>query len=157
VHDHSGSTYASISFHAILNQVVERVGVDYYDGEPFFTNNWKSQAVGDSHKGPLITGGNPFSRNIKNAKRTHQRQTTTTARLTPTAQQAAGPSTPSGENPPLSRAGRPLGRNNASLEGWTPPRAKLCLARGLDATSGGTPPRSRAGCPLGPNSALLEV
>jgi hypothetical protein len=24
---------------------VERVGVDYYGGEPFFTNNWKSQAV----------------------------------------------------------------------------------------------------------------
>jgi hypothetical protein len=45
VQDHSGSTYASISFHAILNQVVERVGVDYYGGEPFFTNNWKSQAI----------------------------------------------------------------------------------------------------------------
>jgi hypothetical protein len=42
--DHSGSTHASISFRAILNQVVERVGVDYYGGEPFFTNNWKCQA-----------------------------------------------------------------------------------------------------------------
>jgi hypothetical protein len=29
----------------ILNQVVERVGVDYYGGEPFSTNNWKSQAI----------------------------------------------------------------------------------------------------------------
>jgi hypothetical protein len=29
----------------ILNQVVERVGVDYYGGELFFTNNWKSQAI----------------------------------------------------------------------------------------------------------------
>jgi hypothetical protein len=45
VQDHSGSTYASISFRAILNQVVERVGVDYYGGKPFFTNNWKSQAI----------------------------------------------------------------------------------------------------------------
>jgi hypothetical protein len=45
VQDPSGSTYASISFRAILNQVVERVGVDYYGGEPFFTNNWKSQAI----------------------------------------------------------------------------------------------------------------
>jgi hypothetical protein len=45
VQDRSGSTYASISFHAILNQVVERVGVDYYGGEPFFTNNCKSQAT----------------------------------------------------------------------------------------------------------------
>jgi hypothetical protein len=24
---------------------VERVGVDYYGGEPFFTKNWKSQAI----------------------------------------------------------------------------------------------------------------
>jgi hypothetical protein len=45
VQDLSGSTYASISFRAILNQVVERVGVDYYGGEPFFINNWKSQAI----------------------------------------------------------------------------------------------------------------
>jgi hypothetical protein len=45
VQDHSGSTYASISFRAILNQVVERVGVDYYGGELFFTNNWKCQAI----------------------------------------------------------------------------------------------------------------
>jgi hypothetical protein len=45
VQDHSGSTYASISFRAILNEVVERVGVDYYGGEKFFTNNWKCQAI----------------------------------------------------------------------------------------------------------------
>jgi hypothetical protein len=45
VHDHFGSTVASISFRAILNQVVERVGVDYYGGDPFFTNKWKSQAI----------------------------------------------------------------------------------------------------------------
>jgi hypothetical protein len=45
VPDHSGSTYASVSFRAILNQVVERVGVDYYGGEPFFTNNWECQAI----------------------------------------------------------------------------------------------------------------
>jgi hypothetical protein len=45
VQDHSGSTYASISFRAILNQVVERVGMDYYGGEPFFCNNWKCQAI----------------------------------------------------------------------------------------------------------------
>jgi hypothetical protein len=24
---------------------VERVGVEYYGGEPFFTNNWKCQAI----------------------------------------------------------------------------------------------------------------
>jgi hypothetical protein len=45
VQDRFGSTYASISFRVILNQVVERVGVDYYGGEPFLTNNWKSQAI----------------------------------------------------------------------------------------------------------------
>jgi hypothetical protein len=32
---------------------------------------------------------------------------------------------------------------SSSLEGWTPPRANLRLARGLDAPSGESPPRSR--------------
>jgi hypothetical protein len=45
VQDHSSSTYASISFRPILNQVVKRVRVDYCGGKPFFTNNWKSQAI----------------------------------------------------------------------------------------------------------------
>jgi hypothetical protein len=43
VQDRSGSTYASISFRAILNPVMEGVGVNYYGGETFFTNNWKNQ------------------------------------------------------------------------------------------------------------------
>jgi hypothetical protein len=47
------------------------------------------------------------------------------------------------ESPPRSRAWHPLGRVSASLEGLTPPRAILCLARGTDAPSGGSPPRSR--------------
>jgi hypothetical protein len=37
----------------------------------------------------------------------------------------------------------PLKRKSALLEGWPPPRAKLHLARGLDAPSGESPPRSR--------------
>jgi hypothetical protein len=37
---------------------------------------------------------------------------------------------PSGETLPRSRVGCPLGRNSASLEGWTPPRAKLRLLEG---------------------------
>jgi hypothetical protein len=45
VQDRSGSTYASISFRAILNQVMKRVGMDYYGGEQLLTNNWKSQAI----------------------------------------------------------------------------------------------------------------
>jgi hypothetical protein len=45
VQDPSSSTYASISFCAILNNVVERVRVDCYGGEPFFTTNWKSQEI----------------------------------------------------------------------------------------------------------------
>jgi hypothetical protein len=53
------------------------------------------------------------------------------------------------KSPPRSRAGRPLGRISASLEGWTPPRANLRLARGLDAPSGESPPRSGAGRPSG--------
>jgi hypothetical protein len=54
------------------------------------------------------------------------------------------------------RAGRPLGWDSTSLEGRTPPRARLRLARGPDAPSGGIPPRSRAGRSLGQDSALLE-
>jgi hypothetical protein len=34
-----------LAFVRFLNQVVERVGVDYYGGEPFFTNNWKCQTI----------------------------------------------------------------------------------------------------------------
>jgi hypothetical protein len=45
--------------------------------------------------------------------------------------------------PPLLRAGRPLGRNTTSLEGWTPPRVRLRLARGICAPSGRSPHRSR--------------
>ena len=41
----SGSTYASMSFRVILNQVVARVGLDYYGGQPVFTRNWKHQAT----------------------------------------------------------------------------------------------------------------
>jgi hypothetical protein len=43
--DLSSSTYASISFRAILNQVVEKVRLNYYGGEPFFTRNWKYHAT----------------------------------------------------------------------------------------------------------------
>ena len=41
----SDSTYASMSFRAILNQVVEKVRLDYYGGEPFFTRDWKHQST----------------------------------------------------------------------------------------------------------------
>ncbi|CAN6292164.1 unnamed protein product [Urochloa humidicola] len=37
--DLSGSTYASISFRAIFNQVMERIKLDCYGGQPFFTRN----------------------------------------------------------------------------------------------------------------------
>jgi hypothetical protein len=43
---------------------------------------------------------------------------------------ARGLDAPSGETPPRSRAGRPLRRNSALLEGWMPPRAKHHLTRG---------------------------
>jgi hypothetical protein len=47
-------------------------------------------------------------------------------------------------SPPCLRAGRPFGRISTSLEGWTPPRANLHLARWLNAPSGESPPRSRS-------------
>jgi hypothetical protein len=52
------------------------------------------------------------------------------------------PRHPLGKSPPRSRVGRPLGRNFASLEGSTPPRANLRLARGRPklADSAPTPP-----------------
>jgi hypothetical protein len=76
---------------------------------------------------------------------------------------------PSSETPPRLRDPAPYYRDSASLEGWTPPQAKLHLARGLDTPSGETPPRSRTGAPRaklrltrgldapsGRNSASLE-
>jgi hypothetical protein len=80
-------------------------------------------------QGPLITGERPIFTVNKNAKRTHQQQTTTTAQLRPTAQQAAGLSTP---------------------------RAILRLARGARCYTTKTPPRSRAGRPFARDSASLE-
>jgi hypothetical protein len=47
-------------------------------------------------------------------------------------------------------------RNSVLLEGWMPPQAKLRLARGLRAPSCGTPPRSRAARTLMQDSASLE-
>jgi hypothetical protein len=82
-----------------------------------------------------------------------------TARATSTAHQAVGPHTsranlclargldaPSDESPPRSRAGRPIGRVSASLEGWTPHRASLRLARGH--------PELKAPAPTPPTRAL---
>jgi hypothetical protein len=78
---------------------------------------------------------------------------------TNTAQQAVGPSTPRAklrlargarrrntETPPRSRAGRPLGRDSASLEGYAHPRAGLRLARGSRG-SAATGPLRRAHSP----------
>jgi hypothetical protein len=56
---------------------------------------------------------------------------------------ARRPVTPSGEVPPRSEAGRPLERGPASLEGWTPPRARTRLDRELNAPLSKAPPRSR--------------
>jgi hypothetical protein len=62
------------------------------------------------------------------------------------------PGHPSGKSPPRSRGPAPYHRNSASLEGWMPPRAKLCLARGLDAPLSETPPRSGIDAPSGESS-----
>jgi hypothetical protein len=74
------------------------------------------------------------------------------AQETSAARQAAGPGTPRAnlrlargdqhrttETSPRSRAGRPLGRNSTSLEGWTPPRANLRLSRGRPELATPTP------------------
>jgi hypothetical protein len=71
--------------------------------------------------------------------------------------QVAGAHDPSNlSGPPKRSASAPLGRNSASLEGYTAIPPRLRLARGLDAPSGETSPRSRAGRPLWWDSASLE-
>jgi hypothetical protein len=122
-------------------------------------------AVGDSHKGPLIIKENPFLRKIIKTQ-----TNSPTANYTPNnyGPGDTDPGTPRAKlrlaqgarrrntkTPPRSRAGRPLGRNSASLEGWTTPRAKFRFARGLDAPSGETPPRSRTVRTLGRDSASI--
>jgi hypothetical protein len=57
---------------------------------------------------------------------------------------------PSGKSPPLSKDPTPYHQISASLEGRTPSRANLRLARGSDAPSSGSPPRSRPSRACGP-------
>jgi hypothetical protein len=52
-----------------------------------------------------------------------------------------GPVAPSGEVPPRSRVGRPLGRDSASLGGWTPP-GRPTLERGPVSIESRAPPRA---------------
>jgi hypothetical protein len=122
--------------------------------------------VGDSHRGPLITGGNPFSfannetqinsQTVNCTPRNHGLVTGAHDPDNLSGPPSGRPQHPSGETPLRPRATAPYRRNSASLEGWTPPRAKLRLARGLCAPSGKNPPRSRAGRPLERNSTSLE-
>jgi hypothetical protein len=94
-------------------------------------------------------------------------------------QSSGRPEHHSGETPPRSRGPASYHQNSSSLKGWTPPREKLCLARGrpelvahqvpnlgipraelrldpgLYTPSGGSLPRSRAMRTLGWISASL--
>jgi hypothetical protein len=71
----------------------------------------------------------------------------------PTAQQAAAPSTPSGETPPRSRAGRPLGPNSASLESYAHPLVRDSSS--LKARVGPPPPARDA--TLAPSTRALNA
>jgi hypothetical protein len=107
--------------------------------------------VGDNHKGLLTNGKKPFLQNnqtqinpqiVKHTPHNHG----------PVQGGAHGPSNlsdPSGFLP-----GHPSIRTPASLEGYTPPRAYLRLARGLHAPSGRSPPRSRPPRPLLPDQSI---
>jgi hypothetical protein len=106
-------------------------------------------------RGPLIIERNPFFTN--NKTQTNSQNVKYTSRNHGVATGGAhgpgnlsGPSSgrprhPSGKSSPRSRGPTPYHQNSASLEGWTPPQAKLRLPRGMDAPSGETLPRSRAG------------
>jgi hypothetical protein len=110
-------------------------------------------SVGDSHKGPLITGEKPIS--SQNNKNTNE-LTNCKLHLTQSRPGDRSPRPWQPQRPIKQSAPAPLGRNSASLEGPGAVLPKLRLARGLDAPSGETPPRSRAGRPLGRHSASLE-
>jgi hypothetical protein len=119
-----------------------------YDGTT--CNGW---CVGDNHKGPLIMGKTPLSKNNEN-RQTHPQTTKHTSRGHGSERRWA--------HDPKSRSGPPNGRPRYP-SGVPPPRSRarrhatgLHLARGLDAPSGESPPRSRAGRPLGRVSASLE-
>jgi hypothetical protein len=117
--------------------------------------------VGDSHKGPVINREKPISSqkiktqtNSQIVNYTSRNHGLVTGAHDP--RNLSGPSSgrsrhPSGETPPRSRGPVPYYRNSTSLEGWTPPQAKLRLSRGLDAPSGETPPRSRSSRARGPS------
>jgi hypothetical protein len=94
--------------------------------------------VGDSHKGPLITRENPlfFRKIIKHKRTRHEPQKHTLC--------GHGPKKP--QRPTKRSTAATLERFFASLEGLTPPRAILRLARGSS-----PPPRASLrlarGCP----------
>jgi hypothetical protein len=115
--------------------------------------------------GPLITGENPFLHKIIKTQ-TNSQIVNYTSRNHGLVTGAHGPGNhsdpssgrprhPSGETPPRSRGLALYCRNFASLEGRTPPRAKLRFARGQYAPSGGSLPRSRAVRTLGRVHASL--
>jgi hypothetical protein len=128
---------------------------------------------------PNNRGKTPFSKN--NKRRTNPQTANHTPRShDPGWRRAHGPnnlSSPSSSQPrhpsrelpsrssarrrttkslPRSRGSHPLGQISASLEGQSPPRANLRLARGADTPSGESPLRSKAPRPLGRFSASLE-
>jgi hypothetical protein len=125
------------------------------------------QGVRDSHRGSPNNRGNPFSfannetrinsQTINYTPRNHGLVTGAHGPGNHSGPPGGRPQHPSGETPIRSRGTTSYRRNSTSLEGWTPPRARLRLARGLDTPSGGSPPRSRAGRPLGRVSASLEA
>jgi hypothetical protein len=118
--------------------------------------------VRDSHRDPLTTGGKPvfFLKQNTNELAKHktrprrsrpsgrgppswrpQRPTRTASPRPPRAKLhfARGIRHHTDKTPPRSRTGRPLGRDSTSLKGWTPPRARLRVARGSHGLSAPTP------------------
>jgi hypothetical protein len=111
------------------------------------------EVVGDSHRGPLIIGGKPiFSRttktqmNLQIINYTQDHHSLVIGAHGPdnlSSPSGDWPHHPSDETPLRSRGTAPYLRNSASLKGWTPPQARLHLARGLDTPSSETPSRLR--------------
>jgi hypothetical protein len=109
--------------------------------------------VGDSHKGPLITGEKPIFSQITKTQMNSQiiNQTQNNHGLLTGAHGPGNLSSPSNSRPQ-----HPTGETPLRSRGTTPYR-RNSASRGLDAPSGETPSRSRAMRALGQVSASLEA
>jgi hypothetical protein len=97
-----------------------------------------AHVVGDSHKGPLITGEKPIS--SQNNRTQTNSQTVNYTSCNHVLVRVRSPRPKPCQEPIKRTTSTPLERTSASLDGRTPPQANLRLAQGLAPPSGESPP-----------------